>query len=149
MVVEREVGSNATGALDEQSHGGRCRSVNLEGEHGHLVFAGDPEGLTRGCEDRELARRREQRADEVRRRVQHVFAVVEHEQQTATGDGVGFWIWVSPCGAMPRVLATASGTAARLVTAPSSTIQVPSGKSGATDAAGSVASRVLPTRRRP
>ena len=86
--------------------------------------------------------------DHVGSRVQHVFAVVEHQQphDAPSNAAATLSATLSPaCWVMPRTAATDSGTAAGSLTAASSMTHTPSGKLPAERAADSSASRVLPT----
>ena len=147
-VGQREAWCHIARPLDEQRHRRRVDSCpDLQRGHRPQLLVGDPQSFAAGGQNPHGRRLREGDLNEISCGVQHVLAVVEHQQpHPALQRGGHTVIRLFPgCWVMPNTAATASGTAAGSVTAASSNNQTPSGNSSASRAATSVARRVLPT----
>ena len=84
--VEREIRCGGCGALDEQRHGRRGHPfVDVERRNGPGVLTTDTEGLSGRRDDRHGGRVREDRVDDSCGRIDHVLAIVEHDEESATG----------------------------------------------------------------
>ena len=144
----REARGHAPGAFDEQAHRrGVDARADVQRGHRPQLLVGDPQSFAAGRQDPHRRRVRQDRLDQIGGGVEHVLAVVEHQQpDPALQRGGHDSLTLLPgCWVMPSTAATASGTAAGSVTAASSKNQTPSGNSSASRAATSVARRVLPT----
>ena len=147
-VVQAEAGPDRTGSLDEQlDRVGGDAPVERQRRHGQQRLAGDPEVLARRGQDLGVSGPTEDLSDGRACGVEHVLAVVDHQQEPSAGNASATVSIssASPCGVMPSAVAMAAGTDEGSPTGASSTSQTPSGNSSAISAPTSRASRVLPT----
>ena len=77
VVVDGEIGSSTAGALDEQLDG---LVGQRQRRHPPAHFARNADRLTTGGQQRQPRRGTEQRDDQLRARIEQVFAVVQHGQ---------------------------------------------------------------------
>lgn len=80
-VIEREVRCHAVRAFGKEPHGcGLSNCSDVERGHRPQLFSGDAESFAAGRADPDRRRAREDGVDQVRRSVEQMFAVVEHQQ---------------------------------------------------------------------
>ena len=80
-VGQREARSHAAGAFDEQIHCGRVDArADVQRGHRPQLLVGDPQSFAAGGQDLHRRRLREDRLDQIGGGVEHVLAVVEHQQ---------------------------------------------------------------------
>ena len=79
--VPRRTGFEPAGAFDEQLGGG-----GAEGFDGHEVLVAEPEGFTAGGEETPGAAAGKRCVDQLGGRIDHVLAVVEHDQHRPVGE---------------------------------------------------------------
>ena len=80
-VGHREARRHALGAFDEQTHRGRVDSrADVQRGHRPQLLVGDPQSFAAGGQDLHGRRLREDRFDQIGGGVEHVLAVVEHQQ---------------------------------------------------------------------
>jgi hypothetical protein len=80
-LVQREARRDAAGAFNEQFHCGRVDSrADVQRGHRPQLLVGDPQALAAGGHDSHRRRLRHDGFDQIGGGVEHVLAVVEHQQ---------------------------------------------------------------------
>ena len=144
----REARCNALSALDEKARRRRVDScAHVQRGHQPQLLVGDPQSFAAGGQDPHRRRMREYGFvwSAAAASTCSQLSITNSRTRPSNAAATDSLTVLPGCWMMPRTADTASGTAARSVTAVSSKNQTPSRNSSASRAATSVASRVLPT----